>query len=78
MARNGERRATRMGAMIERLDVDPGALVRVRAGEAVAEARTKCLNCAKVSDCLRWLDAAPSSDPPLFCSNLPLFEVLKR
>ena len=78
MARNVERQATRMAAMIERLDVDPCELVRGRAGEAVTEARNKCLNCASVHECLQWLDAPPSSEAAAFCANLPLFEGSKK
>ena len=78
MARNVERQASRMATMIERLDVDPRELVRLRDGEAVTEARNKCLNCASVGECLQWLDAPPSSEAPAFCANLPLFEGLKK
>ena len=78
MFRNVDRQATRMAAMIERLDVDPGELVRLRDGEAVTQARKTCLNCTGVRECLKWLDAPPSSESPVFCANLPLFESLKK
>lgn len=79
MFRRVERRAHRMHAMMERLDVDPVALARLRQGDAYAEARTCCLFCGTSDRCLRWLDdpVAPGERPE-FCPNLPLFEACKE
>jgi hypothetical protein len=79
MFRSVERQARRLADVMERLDTDPGKLVRVRAGEAFAEARTKCLQCASARECLLWLDAdPPGGEDPLFCPNLELFKDCKR
>jgi hypothetical protein len=68
-----------MHAMMERLDVDPVALVRLRHGDAYAEARTRCLFCGTSDKCLRWLDAPKTaSKRPEFCPNLSMFEACKR
>ena len=75
MTRRVERQATRMHEVMERLDVDAAALARVRQGQAYAEARARCLTCGTSDRCLRWLDSRPpSSEPPVFCPNLRLFE----
>ena len=60
MFRHVERRATRMADMIEQLDVDTTKLVRLRMGDAYAEARAKCLRCHGSRECLLWLDANSS------------------
>jgi Family of unknown function (DUF6455) len=77
--RNVERRARRMNEMMERLDVDPVALARLREGSVYAEARNLCLFCGTSDTCLRWLDApAQSGRRPEFCPNLPLFDACPR
>lgn len=77
--RNVERQARRMNEMMERLDVAPAALARLRQGDVYAEARNLCLFCGTSDTCLRWLDApAQSSKRPEFCPNLPLFEACSR
>ncbi len=69
-----ERRAVRMRQMMDRLNVDLVALLRIKDGDAYAEARSKCLLCTQSSQCLRWLDRDSSEDtPPDFC---PLFGLL--
>lgn len=79
MSRQVERQATRMNEMMERLDVDVLALVRLRQGAAYAEARDKCLRCRNFTECLLWLDARPASlEPPLFCPNHALFEACAK
>ena len=79
MFRTVERQASRLSEMMERLDVDPSKLVRLRAGEAFAEARTKCLQCSHARECLLWLDAdPPSGEAPHFCPNFELFETCKK
>jgi hypothetical protein len=79
MFRRVERQARRMHDMMERLDVDPVALARLRHGNAYAEARTRCLFCGTSDKCLRWLDdPEPLRTRPEFCPNLSLFESCKR
>src|SRR5262245_14755040 len=77
--RRVERQARRLHEMMERVDVDPGALARLRHGEAYAEARTRCLFCGTSDKCLRWLDdPRPANKKPDFCPNLAIFETCKR
>jgi hypothetical protein len=79
MFRTVERQAIRMAKMMEKLGVDPLKLVRLRRGEAYSEARTKCLHCANVQECLPWLDAdPPSTKAPSFCANVEVFEQCKK
>jgi len=79
MHRRVERRASRMHAMMQRLDVEPSALMRLRRGEAYAEARARCICCGTSDKCLRWLDEqAPVNKRPEFCPNLSLFEACGR
>jgi hypothetical protein len=75
--RSVERQATRMLQMMRRLGVDPGALVRLRRGEAYSEARARCFGCVTTGECLRWLDGyALEGENPVFCPNLQLFRFL--
>lgn len=77
--RRVERQARRMHEVMERLDVDVGALARLRQGDAYAEARTRCLFCGTSDRCLRWLDdPAQAGRRPQFCPNLALFEACAR
>ena len=79
MFRRVERQARRLHEMMERLDVDPRQLVRLRAGDAYAEARATCLFCGTSNKCLRWLDdLRQAGKRPEFCPNLSLFEACKR
>jgi hypothetical protein len=79
MFRRVERQACRMHEMMERLEVDPGALARLRAGEVYAEARTRCLFCGTSDKCLRWLaDPRSVGERPVFCPNLALFDACRR
>ncbi len=79
MFRRVERQARRMHEMMDRLNVDPGRLVRLRSGDAYAEARARCLSCGTTEKCLRWLDNPAASDRrPNFCPNVPLFEACRR
>jgi Family of unknown function (DUF6455) len=65
--------------MMERLNVDPGAMARLRRGDAYHEARTRCLFCGTSDKCLRWLDDTRAANRrPDFCPNLLLFEDCKR
>ena len=77
--RRVERQARRLHEMMERLDVDPGAMARLRQGDAYAEARKRCLFCGTSDKCLRWLDdPEPANRKPDFCPNLSVFEACKR
>jgi hypothetical protein len=80
MFRRVERRASRMEELLRRLDVDTVKLVRLRGGDAYAEARARCLFCGTGDKCLRWLDQPPSqaSVSPDFCPNLTVFMACKR
>lgn len=74
-----ERRARRMHEIMERLDVDPVVLARLRRGDAYAEARTRCLSCGTSNKCVRWLEQPPQPDKrPEFCPSLSLFEACRR
>jgi hypothetical protein len=72
--RRVERQAVRMHQMMDRLNVDPIALVRLRNGDAYAEARARCLFCGTSDLCMRWLDGeSPQGGSPDFCPNLSIF-----
>ncbi|MFY9640854.1 MAG: DUF6455 family protein [Rhodomicrobium sp.] len=77
--RSVERQAVRMHQMMCRLDVDPAALIRSAGGETYAEARSRCLSCTTIGDCLRWLDGYGfEAGSPDFCPNLQFFQPCKR
>lgn len=79
MSRTVERQASRMANMMQMVGADPVELVRLRAGEAYAEARAKCLQCSNARECLLWLDAnPPSREAPLFCPNFRVFQNCKK
>jgi hypothetical protein len=67
-----------MEELMRRLDVDTGKLVRLRGGDAYAEASARCLFCGTGDKCLRWLDQPQADTPPDFCPNLTLFRACKR
>ncbi len=71
-----ERQARRMHELMDRLKVDAGKLVRLEDGAAYARARTRCLDCDKTENCLKWLEALEdtAAQRPDFCANLELFE----
>jgi hypothetical protein len=77
IGRTEERRATRMHQMMERLHVDVLALIRLRNGDAYAEARSRCLRCDDSSICLLWLDKGGPNAGPDFCPNLEFFSACK-
>jgi hypothetical protein len=78
MFRRVEHRADHMHDVMQRLDVDIEALVRLRRGEAYAEARSRCLSCGNGDTCLRWLEQSSETKRPEFCPNLPLFDACER
>jgi hypothetical protein len=67
-----------MHEMMQRLHVDTGTLVRLRRGDAYAEARTRCLFCGTSDRCLRWLEQPERGKRPQFCPNLTLFDACRR
>ena len=78
-SRRVERRARRMHEMMKRLNVDTGALARLRRSDAYAEACGRCLFFGTSDKCLRWLDQpTQSGNRPEFCPSLTLFEACKR
>ncbi|HWV82650.1 MAG TPA: DUF6455 family protein [Hyphomicrobiaceae bacterium] len=79
MYRRVECQAVRMHEMMDRLGVDALAFARLRDGEAYAEARARCLFCARADMCLSWLASdAPREMAASFCPNVPLFESCQR
>ena len=74
MHRTIERQAIRMQKMMERLNVDAIALIRLKHGDAYTKARSACLFCQEGDLCLRWLDYQGMDGSPDFC---PILEVLK-
>jgi Family of unknown function (DUF6455) len=79
MYRRVERQAIRMHEMLDRLDVDPVALVRLKNGDVYAKARATCLFCGTSDRCLRWLEGSSRSDKsPDFCPNLHIFRACQR
>jgi Family of unknown function (DUF6455) len=78
-SRRVERQAKRMHEMMQKRDVNPAELARLRNGEAYMEARERCLRCCATTECLLWLDAnPPSSVEPHFCPNIALFDGCRR
>lgn len=71
-------RARRFNEMLKRLDVDPLKLVRLRQGEAYADARNVCLRCRQAHTCADWMEMAPVGARPDFCPSLSLFESVRR
>lgn len=79
MHRRVEGQAIRMREMMDRLNVDPAALVRLRSGDVYAEARARCLFCGTSDLCLRWLRGESRQDrSPDFCLNLSVFRSCAR
>ena len=79
MYRRVQRQAARMPEMMQRLNVDPGKLARLRRGNAYVEARARCLSCSAKNRCLQWLDSPEQTgERAEFCPNLALFEACKR
>jgi hypothetical protein len=61
-----------MGAMMERLGVDPAAAAL--RGRAFAAASRRCLWCAASVRCGQWLETAiPQDRAPAFCPNAAFF-----
>ena len=63
--------------MMQRLKVDVLSLVRLRNGDAYAEARCRCLRCEDSCVCLLWLDEDGTPPGPDFCPNLEFFNACK-
>ncbi len=71
--RKVERQAIRMHRMMDRLNVNAVALVRLQHGDVYAKARSACLSCQNSDLCLKWLDRQADGTPD-FC---PILEVLE-
>jgi hypothetical protein len=79
MFRRVERQATRLKDMMDRLDVDPVALARLKRGQAYQEAQAACLFCRQADRCLAWLDFDTAAEPnPEFCPNASVLMTCKR
>jgi hypothetical protein len=69
-----QRKARLLGAMLDRLGIDPERAARVRSGAALTAASRTCLGCTETEACETWLaepvpDEPQSSIPPAFCPN---------
>lgn len=69
MAERVERQARLMGAMMERVGVNPGAAAREGRGIAFAAASRRCLACPSSKACETWLNEGGGDAPPAFCPN---------
>lgn len=56
--------------MIERANVDPGAMAKENFGNAFAVATRLCLTCPHACACRDWLDSCSSEPVPDFCRNI--------
>jgi hypothetical protein len=56
---------------MDRIGLDPLALVQLDRGRSFAEAVRRCLVCGNSSECRRWLETEkrPTDSPPPFCAN---------
>lgn len=79
MHRTVERQAIRLQKMMDRLNVDAVALVRMKQGDVYAKARSTCLFCQESDVCLRWLDQ-PETDQclPVFCPLMDVFNACRK
>src|SRR5687768_6541554 len=70
-----QNKARLMGAVLERLRIDPVDAARIRGGSAVAAAWRKCLACRHAKECATWLEPPASISPqaPRFCPNVAFF-----
>ena len=60
----------RLGAMMEKLEVDPVSLARENDGFAMRQVFTRCVTCASPDECQHWLDGEPGTrSPAAFCPN---------
>lgn len=66
------RQSRLMGAMMDRLGIDPAAAAL--RGRAFDAAMRRCLWCAASGRCGQWLGTADRQDPaPAFCPNVAFF-----
>jgi len=78
MHRTVERQATRLQRMMDCLNVDAVALVRLKQGDVYAKARSTCLLCHEADVCLRWLDRTAADVSPDFCPVLEVFNACRK
>jgi hypothetical protein len=68
------RHAALLDRMVAKLQVSPVAAARLDRGEALREARTRCLGCHRAADCADWMEASSGLPlPPSFCPNGAFF-----
>lgn len=74
MFRHVWRRAELLERVTQELRVDAAQAARLDRGQAVRDARDRCLNCEHESECRDWLEAADGLPlPPSFCPNQVYF-----
>ena len=79
ICRQVEQRERRTERMIERLGVEPAALVRLRQGDVYADVRQACFECRNSDRCRLWLEMVdPQTSEPDFCPNLKTFVDCRR
>jgi hypothetical protein len=67
--------------MMARTGVDPLVAIRRDGGASWLQARSRCIECAAVSSCRKWLDSEPCAPPqsaPAFCANRSFIESCQR
>ena len=73
------RRQRLMDAMMKASGVDVLETIRVDAGQAFLDARSKCRNCHNERQCRLWIQSGEvGRDAPDFCPNSTLFRKCKR
>ncbi len=68
------RQAATMDKMMKVVGVNPLIAVRIEAGAAFFEARSRCIDCRARAQCRGWLAATrPDAGTPPFCPNTAFF-----
>jgi len=62
-----------MGAMLEKLGLDPEQAAREARGAQMAAAARRCLFCEEGVACGRWIEQADEGEAPPFCPNADFF-----
>lgn len=77
LRRRFERQARLMGAMMERVGVEPEAAARC--GRLFDAASRRCLWCSAHEECGKWIERNPGANrSPGFCPNSRFFEAARR
>jgi hypothetical protein len=67
-----------MGAMMQRLDVDPIEVARRNNGQSLRQARALCLNCPTTEICDAYLAGTNTAARPAdFCPNHSMFRATR-